>query len=76
MAVPTKAASDRGVVKHPLVAELLNQTDGGAEGAAPGVDNAEVLTAGAAGDFLTHDDDRFVASHLLADGLVDGLAYL
>ena len=38
-------------VQHALVAELLNQADGGAERPAPGVDDAEMFAARPAGDF-------------------------
>ena len=66
---------ERGV-QHALVAELLDQAARGAERAAPGVNDAQVLAAGAAGDLLAHDDDGFVAAHLLGESFVDGLAGL
>ena len=65
MAVPTNAASDNGVVQHPLVAELLDEAAGGAERSTPGINDAQVFPAGAAGDFLAHDDDGGVATHFL-----------
>ena len=63
-------------VQDALVAELLDEAAGGAEGSAPGVDDAQMLATGAAGDFLAHDDDGRVAAHLLGQGFVDGLAGL
>ena len=66
----------KGRIQHPLVAELLNQPDGSAERPAPSVNNAQMLAPGAPGDFLPHNDDRFVALHFLPDSLVDGLPYL
>ena len=66
---------ERGV-QHALVAELLNQAAGGAERAAPGVHDAQMLAAGAAGDFLAHDDDGGVATHFLDEGFIDGFAGL
>jgi len=63
-------------VQHPLVPELLDEADGGPERAAPSIDDAQVLPASATCNFLAHDDYCFVAFHLLANGLVDGLAVL
>jgi hypothetical protein len=60
-------------VQHPLAAELLHQTLGDAEHPAPGVVLLEAGDGGAAGDVLAHEDDVGVTSHLLAQGLVDGL---
>ena len=44
-----KGRLGKGSVQHPLVAELL-EAHGGAEGAAPGVNDAQVLPAGAPGN--------------------------
>ena len=66
----------KGCVEDTLVAELLDQAAGGAESAAPSVHDAQVFAAGAAGNFLAHDDDGFVAAHFLGEGFVDGLAGL
>ncbi len=75
MAVPMKAASERGV-QHPFLAELLDQADGGAERTAPGILDALVLASGASGDLLAHDDDVLVQFHLLTETFVDGFPKL
>ena len=70
---PDEAGLRDGRVTHPLLPELADQPSGESHRAAPRVLYTLGGPAGPASQVFAHDDDGWIALHLLTERLVHGL---